>query len=1125
MMVLLISRSTGKSQKTVRTILDSFAERIGDDAWRTVITSDGLEAVRTALRRNATKNTAVSCHWIRSRARSDLLWIVGDRSQFNDAGAVPVNTTKKKIIHSEWENDWQYLPIIKELAGLAGLFHDWGKASDFFQKKLRSGTKERDPFRHEWMSCKMIEACVEASGDFEDDTPWLKKFADGTFEEEIVLNILKNEAKAGKSDVTKLKKLPPAAECLTWLILSHHKLPDLNKDDRRAYEDEKRETFYEMMKSLKSSWGYENDDPDFVEKRQECFRFSHGILWNEGNIWKKHLKKWTGRLLQDYDTLKQIMKDPDYDPAFREILLNARLALVLGDHYFSSLDGDAKQDDGKWSARDLWANTFSFRNKKRKSEKNQFLEEHMTGVSDQALRVAHQLPRFAEEMEKTYDVKALKKRSPGKFSWQDKAAETIRNFRKDRGEDQVSFVVNIASTGCGKTFANAKIMRALSPGGDSLRYILALGLRTLTLQTGDEYRERIKLSKDDLAVLIGSKAVLELHEGDKELEEKRSAMEDEDGEDISLAEGLAYEDSLNDEQRAFMNIFFKPARGIDADKNSAFLYKPVLVATIDHMMGATETIRGGRFILPMLRLMSSDLVIDEIDDFTQKDLTAISRLVHLAGMYGRNVVLSSATIPPDLAEGMYRAYIAGVKCRNSFFISKKRVSVVLCDEFRTEMKFMNTDDDSDYSAFHQSFIEKRVAKLTRQITKRSGYIADCEDEDTDDAKSDKMQSYFESIRKQVVRLSKENFVVDEKTGKKVSIGVVRMANIDPCVKVSLYLLQNTDWDKDDITPHIMTYHSRQILLLRHEQEKYLDSVLKRKTLYGEPVDIKDPVLRKHIDQATTDYVVFIIVATPVEEVGRDHDLDWSVIEPSSYRSIIQLAGRVLRHRIMSENIEKKNIAVMRWNLRGLNGKAPAFIYPGYESGKNKLESHDLKGILKEDVLKRIDSIPRIRKEDPLTWRTNLIDFEQKAMEDFNDKESSGAKAVNGWIREYWWMTALPQRLNRFREKTYPDVRLTALFEDNKIKFSEYIDREFVSVGRKRSIEAFPKFKEGIEKNLWLKRDYKEALKRYVNDSDFRQEEEILFEKSEKYGEIIIPDNLEKEWFYSDQFGLFSKTSV
>ncbi len=48
----------------------------------------------------------------------------------------------------------------------------------------------------------------------------------------------------------------------------------------------------------------------------------------------------------------------------------------------------------------------------------------------------------------------------------------------------------MASTGKGKTFANAKIMRALSQDEKSLRYILALGLRTLTLQTGDEYRQK-----------------------------------------------------------------------------------------------------------------------------------------------------------------------------------------------------------------------------------------------------------------------------------------------------------------------------------------------------------------------------------------------------------------------------------------------------------------------------------------------------------------------------------------------------------------------------------------------------------------------------------------------------------
>ena len=48
------------------------------------------------------------------------------------------------------------------------------------------------------------------------------------------------------------------------------------------------------------------------------------------------------------------------------------------------------------------------------------------------------------------------------------------------------------------------------------RYILALGLRTLTLQTGDEYRERIHLDRNDLAVLIGSSAVTKLHEENKE---------------------------------------------------------------------------------------------------------------------------------------------------------------------------------------------------------------------------------------------------------------------------------------------------------------------------------------------------------------------------------------------------------------------------------------------------------------------------------------------------------------------------------------------------------------------------------------------------------------------------------
>lgn len=98
MMVTFVSQCQKKALNRTRRVLDAFANRIGDNTWQTVITEDGLIAVKQLLRKTATKNTAVSCHWIRSRARSELVWVVGNRSQFNHSGIVPVNTTSKELI-------------------------------------------------------------------------------------------------------------------------------------------------------------------------------------------------------------------------------------------------------------------------------------------------------------------------------------------------------------------------------------------------------------------------------------------------------------------------------------------------------------------------------------------------------------------------------------------------------------------------------------------------------------------------------------------------------------------------------------------------------------------------------------------------------------------------------------------------------------------------------------------------------------------------------------------------------------------------------------------------------------------------------------------------------------------
>ncbi len=103
MMVTFISQCEKNALKKTRRILDSFANRIGSNTWQTIITKEGLNAVQKLLRKTASKSTAVSCHWIRSRSRSDFLWVVGNRDEFDENGVVPVHygVTKRFIGEKE----------------------------------------------------------------------------------------------------------------------------------------------------------------------------------------------------------------------------------------------------------------------------------------------------------------------------------------------------------------------------------------------------------------------------------------------------------------------------------------------------------------------------------------------------------------------------------------------------------------------------------------------------------------------------------------------------------------------------------------------------------------------------------------------------------------------------------------------------------------------------------------------------------------------------------------------------------------------------------------------------------------------------------------------------------------
>lgn len=131
-----------------------------------------------------------------------------------------------------------------------------------------------------------------------------------------------------------------------------------------------------------------------------------------------------------------------------------------------------------------------------------------------------------------------------------------------------------------------------------------------------------------------------------------------------------------------------------------------------------------------------------MDDFLPEDLTAVARLVHLAGVLGRNVILSSATIPPDLTQGMYRAYQDGLCCYNAFSDQAKTMTAVWVDEFRSASSAIPLQQPNQYGLAHKNFIEKRVKKLRTQVVKRKAVVIPCQPQAT---KNLSWQSYHALI--------------------------------------------------------------------------------------------------------------------------------------------------------------------------------------------------------------------------------------------------------------------------------------------------------------------------------------------------------------------------------------------
>lgn len=995
MMVTFVSQCKKKALGRTRRVLDAFANRIGDNTWQTVITQEGLLAVKKLLRKTASKNTAVSCHWIRSRSRTELVWVVGNRSCFNELGLVPVNSTQRSALDSGLESNWYTKEDIKLLSQMAALLHDLGKASIAFQCRLQKELSGKNIYRHEWVSLRLFLAFVGS----DDDETWLQRMVSPTVQDDESWTRNGRYWRDGidRESPLPFQSLPPLAAAIAWLVVTHHRLPVVpvyDVDDRQHYLGKKKPNFSadqlpDLFKSLGSDWNEIPHTSD-LEAITPYWSF-YGKLPFMLPKWRNRLANLAGKLFN----LKISSETGDWlsNPYVMHL---ARLTLMLSDHHYSSLASDSREREQGDMGDTLYANT------DKNGSLKQTLTEHLLGVARKSGSIAHSLPLIEQGLPRLAGHRRLKKRSNSpRFHWQNKAADMATEVRAASAKNG-AFIVNMASTGCGKTLANARVLYSLSEPDEGMRASFALGLRTLTLQTGRSYREDLHLSEDELAIRVGGAASSRLFEYYEAIAEKTGSASTQE---LLEEDGHVIYDGLLEGHSVISKALSDP-------RIQKLLAAPVLVCTIDHLMPATEAQRAGRQIAPMLRLMSSDLVLDELDDFDISDLPALTRLVHWAGLLGSRVLISSATLPPSLVEGMFQAYLAGRQHfqRNRSIAGmqgmvKLDLPCIWVDEFNT--RHTSCTNSQEFEQAHARFVKSRIRQLDKSVdrdgAKQGGALLPIEI--MANKREDIAREFSGSVKEAILQAHEAHSEICPISGKCISFGLVRMANIEPLCGMAQSLLR--DDAPANVRLHICVYHSRFPLLLRSAIEHQLDTTLNRR----EPAAVYElQSVRNCIDSYPEENHVFIVLGSPVTEVGRDHDYDWAVVEPSSMRSLIQLAGRVQRHR--QKTRKEANIYIYAKNLRhfyrekGADGQPKAvFIKPGFEQEKAnadapfRLISHDLEKLMFEDEYKVISAKPRILpRPKPWNVKGNLVDLEHARLADCMLPKASSAVTVRRGVK-------------------------------------------------------------------------------------------------------------------------------
>jgi CRISPR-associated endonuclease/helicase Cas3 len=803
----------------------------------------------------------------------------------------------------------QALTTARWLAGFCGLFHDVGKLTRHFQGKLAKTIPERDTISHEWISTWILAHMLRQNA--LDWNGFLAAWDDWEHGPNGIDALARNAHSWRPFDT-----LDSFQSTALMVVATHHRL--FSVDNRRG------EGFKAITPPdasvLSPARNHVGVFPWTMEK----------TVWYRPEKWdhsKAETARWQvlmqqGRVLLDMAESQPEIANPV--PYWHKVGLITRAALVLADHHVSGREFVREPQASSYKSIRAYANSLG------KGKWNQPLTWHLEQVGGSAATYVdffgpQPLPSLSKERREAIHGNGAP--ACARFAWQDRASEFIRQTRLAHAGASAFLIFNVASTGAGKTRANVRVLEACRTPDDPLRVTAGFNLKTLTLQTASAYRNELGLTQDDCACVIGDPLARALHLHQEQDEDDGPAL---DTFNSSGCDSDAFLNSLPDWVRALD----KPDAG---HANATLVAAPVLVATMDYLVAAGDPTQQAHHTQALLRIAHSDLLIDEADSYDPNGLVAVLRVVQMAGMFDRNVVVSTATLSPVLAEQIERAWQSGIAMHAAESTDALKTHTVLVSNLGSAIgsQLLHEPDSGLFGQWYRQGMGDLYRLATGLPTHRLCKIVN----------APKRPAY---LAKQIAKVCLTAHASHAWSAQvrdqsvQVSIGLVRFANVDPLQKKAAQLTQQK-WPENTVVK-ICTYHARDIAMRRYLKEQALDQLLKR---HNDPDMAQHPLIAKELVQLPehTQHLILIVLASPVEEIGRDHDFDWAVIEPSSMHAIIQLVGRVNRHRLVP--VFKPNVFVLEKNIKQLENEhkpgssSPCFVRPGLQQvdGKGKPSTH------------------------------------------------------------------------------------------------------------------------------------------------------------------------------------------